>query len=159
VLTDREVDTAALVMIRGFDPKTAVAPEGSPLALSVRVQGSLFPFCEIETFPKTAVSPGATDTLVGDATVTVPGCAAMTVPASSATRRAEAIVATSRRETSGEELRGDIRNQTSMGTITRLGQRDDGTSLVRAGPTRCGYAGRTNGLSPAVHDGNAHCGA
>ena len=135
VVTDRVDETSAVVIVNGFVPKTAAAPDGSPIALSVSVQELLLPVFEIDTFPKTAVSPGATDTLVGDATVTVPGCAAMTVPASSATRRADASVATSRRETSGEELRDDIRNQTSMGTITRLGQSDDGTPPVRAGPT------------------------
>ena len=106
VVTDRDVETATLVIVSGFVPKTAVAPEGSPLALSVSVHGLLFPFWEIDTVPKTAVSPGATDTLVGDATVTVPGCAAMTVPpASIATRRPDATIATSRRLTSGEPLR------------------------------------------------------
>ena len=121
VVTDSDDETAVVVMVSGLVPKTAVAPEGSPIALSVSVQALLFPLCEIDTVPKTAVSPGATDTLVGDATVTVPGCAAMTVPipASIPTRRTEASVVTSRRGTSGEGLRDDIRNQTSMGTITR----------------------------------------
>jgi hypothetical protein len=107
VLTDTDVETAAFVMVSGFAPKTAVAPDGSPLALSVSVQGLLFPSCAIDTFPKTAVSPGATDTLVGDATVTVPGCAAMTVPipASIATRRAEPTMAANRRATRGEGVR------------------------------------------------------
>ena len=98
VVTDTDVETATFVMVSGFVPNTAVAPEGSPLALSVSVQGLLFPSWAIERFPKTAVSPGATETLVGAATVTVPGWAAMTVPipASIATRTADASV-TSRR--------------------------------------------------------------
>jgi hypothetical protein len=107
VVTDRDVETAAFVIVSGFAPKTAVAPEGSPLALSVSVQGLLFPSCAIERLPKTAVSPGATDTLVGDPTVTVPGCAAMAVPipTSIATRRAEATTAANRWATGGEGVR------------------------------------------------------
>jgi hypothetical protein len=113
VVTDRVVDTFAVVMVSGFAPKTAAAPAGSPLALRVRVHALSFPFFSIDRFPKTAVAPGATDTLVGAATETAPGWAAMTVPipASIATRAAEATVAASRRTTSGEGLRDDIRNR------------------------------------------------
>jgi hypothetical protein len=145
VVTDRDVDTATVVMISGFEPKTTVAPDGRALAPRVSVQVLLFPLCETETFPKTAVPPGATDTLVGGATVTEPGCAAMTVPipASIATRAADATVAASRRASSGERLRDDITNQSSrrrsVGSrrdVDPASGSDDGTPLVRAGPAR-----------------------
>ena len=48
VVTDTNVETATFVMVSGFVPNTAVAPEGSPLALSVSVQGLLFPSWAIE---------------------------------------------------------------------------------------------------------------
>ena len=121
VETDNDVETSPLVIVSGLVPKIAVAPDGRPLALSVSVQVVLFPFFVIARVPKTAVSPGATETLVGDPTVTVPGCEARTVPipATIATRRAAASVAATRRTTRDEELGDDIRNQTSMGTLNR----------------------------------------
>jgi hypothetical protein len=73
VVTDKVDETSVVVIVNGFVPKTAAAPDGSPIALSVSVQALLLPVFEIVTFPKTAVAPGATETLVGDATVTEPG--------------------------------------------------------------------------------------
>ena len=145
MVTDKEVETVTVVMMSGFAPKTAAAPDGRPLALRVSVQVLLFPLCEIEISPKMAVSPGATDAVVGGATPTVPGWAAMTVPipASMAARRTEPTVAASRRANSGEWLRDDIGNRTSIGTVKShgvtldLGTRgrdDHPMSLVRAGP-------------------------
>jgi hypothetical protein len=51
VVTDSDDETAAVVIVSGFVPKTAFAPEGSPIALSVSVQALLFPLCEIDTAP------------------------------------------------------------------------------------------------------------
>jgi len=51
VVTDSDDETAAVVIVSGFVPKTAVAPAGSPIALSVSVQELLFPLCEIDTAP------------------------------------------------------------------------------------------------------------
>jgi hypothetical protein len=43
VSTEKVDETSVVVMTNGFVPKTAVAPAGSPTALSVSVQLLLFP--------------------------------------------------------------------------------------------------------------------